>query len=309
MSRLDLTGERFGKLVALHIDKPYIKPSGRKISTWHCQCDCGNTTTVRTEYLRSGHTTSCGCSCGRVDIIGKKYGRLTVIKYVGSGKHLCKCECGNEVEVITENLNNGNTKSCGCYQKDRSSEASIKSLIGQKFGKLMVVERVENNRFGHICYKCKCDCGGMTIVDSTNLRNGTTNSCGCIKSKGEMIINSWLYKHNIKYTTQYSVDEIILDSGRHPFYDFAIFNDDGSLNCLIEYNGTQHYFFTGYGWDNEENFKKTQHRDIQKSEWCKKLNIPLYIIKYDDDINQKLYEILLSDMKKIQKEINEEEDV
>ena len=41
MKKLDLTNQRFGKLVALFPGEPYIKPSGIKNTTWVCQCDCG----------------------------------------------------------------------------------------------------------------------------------------------------------------------------------------------------------------------------------------------------------------------------
>lgn len=294
MKRIDLTNQRFGSLVAIEIAPSFIQPSGKKVSAWKCQCDCGNTVNVRTDNLRNGHTTSCGCACGRIDITGKQFGRLTVSHYVGNGQWECECKCGNRVVVKTYNLNSGNTKSCGCLQKDRASEASFISLIGNRYGKLLVVERVENNRFGHICYRCNCDCGGETIVDATNLRNGNTNSCGCIKSKGEMIINNWLQKHKINFISQYSHAEIILESGRRPFFDFAIFNPDGSIKCFIEYNGKQHYQATG-GWNTEEQFKITQSRDNQKKIWCEKLNIPLYIIKYDKDI-EKVLEGIIKDV-------------
>ena len=64
---------------------------------------------------------------------------------------------------------------------------------------LTVLERVGSNENQKALYKCKCDCGGITIVDANNLRNGNTNSCGCIKSKGEMKIQQYLQKKNIKY--------------------------------------------------------------------------------------------------------------
>ena len=54
----DLTNKRFGKLLVLHYN-------GK--AKWLCQCDCGNQTIVRSDYLKSGHTQSCGC-------IHKKYG-------------------------------------------------------------------------------------------------------------------------------------------------------------------------------------------------------------------------------------------
>lgn len=54
--KTDLTGQRFSRLLV-------IAEAGRKDRKvmWLCRCDCGNETTVRAYYLRSGHTTSCGC--------------------------------------------------------------------------------------------------------------------------------------------------------------------------------------------------------------------------------------------------------
>lgn len=54
--KLDLSGQRFGKLVVL---SPAENIGGR--TAWHCQCDCGRQTTVITSHLRNGHTRSCGC--------------------------------------------------------------------------------------------------------------------------------------------------------------------------------------------------------------------------------------------------------
>lgn len=56
MQRLDLSGQRFGKLVA----KRYVKAIDGG-SCWECLCDCGNIVDVSTTHLRSGHTKSCGC--------------------------------------------------------------------------------------------------------------------------------------------------------------------------------------------------------------------------------------------------------
>jgi hypothetical protein len=54
--RQDLTGRRFGKLVVLEISE--IAETRQK---WLCLCECGNSSLVRGEYLRSGETRSCGC--------------------------------------------------------------------------------------------------------------------------------------------------------------------------------------------------------------------------------------------------------
>lgn len=282
----DRTNIKYGKLTAIE----YLGKS-----MWRCKCDCGNEKIVYGGHLESGHTKSCGCyRSPRADLTGEKFGRLTVQEWAGNGKWKCLCECGNTILVQTDNLKSGNTKSCGCYQKEQASKVNFKDLTGQRFGKLIVLERVENDRFGHVNYKCQCDCGGITIVDATNLRNGITNSCGCLKSKGEMIINNWLQKHKINFISQYSHTEIVLESGRRPFFDFAIFNPDGSIKCFIEYNGKQHYQATG-GWNTKEQFELTANRDKQKREWCKKLNIPLYEIKYTDDIEKALEGIVKVD--------------
>ena len=56
--RRDLTGQRFGRLVALEIDSEKTKPSH---VYWRCKCDCGNENSVMTNLLTSGHIQSCGC--------------------------------------------------------------------------------------------------------------------------------------------------------------------------------------------------------------------------------------------------------
>lgn len=58
---MDLTGQRFGRLLVVEKDEPFITKSGQKQVRWLCQCDCGNTTSVSTAYLRNGKTKSCGC--------------------------------------------------------------------------------------------------------------------------------------------------------------------------------------------------------------------------------------------------------
>ena len=226
---LDLANQKFGKLLVIS----KAQKRNDKYTRWICQCDCGNQIEVRTDYLRNGHTTSCGCIKEQFfqqkDLVGQQFGRLTVIENLSGGKKKCKCQCGNIVEVKTDNLTSGNTQSCGCYQKDQTSKACFQSLVGNKYGKLTVIERDKNDKFNQVQYKCLCDCGGITTVSANNLRNGITNSCGCLKSKGEMLINKWLQDHNINFKTQYSIEEIILESGRHPLFDFAIFNKNNNI--------------------------------------------------------------------------------
>ena len=58
------------------------------------------------------------------DITGQKFGRLKVLYFTRSIKtrgayYMCRCDCGNEIEVKAINLRKGNTKSCGCLKKEK----------------------------------------------------------------------------------------------------------------------------------------------------------------------------------------------
>ena len=120
---LDLTGQRFGSLTVLQCTN-----RGRH-SSWLCRCDCGNEKSISSSALVSGRTKSCGCrrkaSAEHLihDLTNEKFGYLTPIRRDGYSKHgeirwLCKCDCGGNVTVGRSSLVTGNTKSCGCYDKE-----------------------------------------------------------------------------------------------------------------------------------------------------------------------------------------------
>jgi len=62
------------------------------------------------------------------DLTGQQFGRLTAISYTkisnGGAVWFCRCICGNELRVRSHTLISGNTKSCGCLQKDMTSVAT-----------------------------------------------------------------------------------------------------------------------------------------------------------------------------------------
>lgn len=59
--KVDLIGERFGRLVVVEEDEPYISPAGYKKVKWMCRCACGSMTSVAGGSLSTGKTKSCGC--------------------------------------------------------------------------------------------------------------------------------------------------------------------------------------------------------------------------------------------------------
>jgi hypothetical protein len=67
----------------------------------------------------------------RVDILGKKFGRLEVISFEGStdgGIALwrVRCECGTEFVACSNNIRYGRTRSCGCLRKELTRERNGK---------------------------------------------------------------------------------------------------------------------------------------------------------------------------------------
>lgn len=114
----DITGRRFGKLVAIKISsKRYGKKKNIK---WYCKCDCGKTVLVSSYGLCCGNTKSCGCSRIK-DITGLRSGKLVAIKPTNKRSNnscnviwLCKCDCGKTTLVASRNLQNKQVKSCGC---------------------------------------------------------------------------------------------------------------------------------------------------------------------------------------------------
>ena len=67
----------------------------------------------------------------RINRTGERFGRLTVVRFVGTGKNWvgiweCVCDCGNTVNVQYNNLHGGTTKSCGCLKLEKLIKRSTK---------------------------------------------------------------------------------------------------------------------------------------------------------------------------------------
>lgn len=134
MKRIDLTGQKFGKLTVVKFLGMIRDSQNRTHSKYLCKCDCGNFTEVRAGNLRSGSVKSCGCIRKDIehkynDLSGERFGRWTVLERVykeGMAGTLfkCECDCGNIGIVDSSTLLKGKSKSCGCYQKIYDSESN-----------------------------------------------------------------------------------------------------------------------------------------------------------------------------------------
>lgn len=158
MKRLDLTNQRFGRLIAIE-----PAPSNSHITKWKCLCDCGNEVIAATIDLRRGHTKSCGClqrektsKASLKNLQGEKFGYLEVLErdlnYQGKGSSThwyCVChKCNNIKSIATDTLRKG-AISCGCLKQSKG-EYKIMSLL-QKYDISFISEYIfddhKNRRF------------------------------------------------------------------------------------------------------------------------------------------------------------------
>lgn len=248
---IDLSNQRFGKLLVLK------KGNGRRTSgnqykaTWICQCDCGNITEVDGEKLRRGHTTSCGCEKKSnkgshfEDLTGQRFNRLTVIRFIPQNERtarqynwLCKCDCGNTIKASAYKLKSGLQQSCGCLKEE------MKPLIGNVNKKYKHV-----NKRLYSVYK-------MMLDRCYNTKSREYNNYG---GRGIKVCNEWLgdsgydvfadwafesgYDQNAKHG-DCTLERKYLDQGYNPNNCCWITNkqqqNNRRNNHRIEYNGEIH---------------------------------------------------------------------
>lgn len=215
------------------------------------------------------------------ELTGQQFGELKVLYRNGSknGRALwrCLCSCGKEIDITGNKLLTGHNKSCGCVSNKLRKE-NLEDLTGQKFSFLTVISRDEmDHKNGRRYWICQCDCGNKTVVCTNHLKSGAIKSCGCIKSKGEMIVSQLLREMDIPFERQKSFRELVGDKGTALKFDFYL-ND---MNILIEYQGEQHYQKTR-NWEDRNNFSQRQRYDQLKRDYCTNNGITLIEIPYTD---------------------------
>jgi len=118
----------------------------------------------------------------------------------------------------------------------------------------------------------------------------------CRESKGEKRIENYLMNSGNNFLQQYKFEDC-RNKLSLPF-DFAIFDENKKLICLVEYDGVQHYKPINFNGTSQEKadlgFSKTKENDNIKNLYCKRNEIPLLRIKYTDfDLIEPILEVFL----------------
>lgn len=132
----DIIGKKFNRLFVLEEDKEKTKNNRQR--NFKALCDCGNIISIRGDQLQSGKTQSCGClqkEKATKDLSSQIFGYLKVLYPTdkrgsdGSIFWHCKClRCGSECDVLSQYLQKGSTKSCGCLNTSYG-EAKIQDIL------------------------------------------------------------------------------------------------------------------------------------------------------------------------------------
>lgn len=201
-----------------------------------------------------------------IDIRGKKFGKLNVIREVESRKGtnalwLCKCECGNEIVVNGYLLRSGKKTNCGCDPKFNSGRfvkgEGLKDITGKRFGKLTVIriDRVENKRS---YWWVKCDCGTVKSVRGDTLK--VITSCGCDKKKQDIINLNITNHHELTYHPAYHIWNNMISRCDNPAdHAYADYGGRGIMVC-DEWRDIRKFC----EWADKNGFKGGQNLSIER---------------------------------------------
>lgn len=270
-----MINQRFGKLVVVE-----CIGSNHYGKIWRCECDCGNFHNVIAARLKNGTIKSCGCSKQYENLIGKKFGRLTVVKlHKKAGKNIqwvCRCDDGNQTIVKHDHLKSGHTQSCGCYNKERIRECLLHDLTGVHHSKLipLEVDKGKSQQEENIYWKCKCDCGKLCSVSATSIVSGNTKSCGCIL-KNQRGKNHPRWRHDIS-DKERELGKRKWNTDEHRKWRTSIFVRDGYICQISGQRGGQLVAHHIKSWNKYKNLRFDTNNGITIS---RKLHI-LFHRKY-----------------------------
>lgn len=150
------------------------------------------------------------------DLTGQKFGKLTVVnraesKIDSSGKKRtrwnCICDCGNAYVALSDYLKQSECPSCGCESKKNRVEKNRINNIGEKYGRLTIIDILWDERPAKAI--CKCDCGKDYIGTKADIISGHTRSCGCLQSENTSNANTKDWTGHISH---FGVEFICQDS-------------------------------------------------------------------------------------------------
>lgn len=198
-----------------------------------------------------------------------------------------KCLKCNRVFLMTPQDFLQSTYACPICANEARNRAKTKSTeqFKNELREVIGNELTLVSQYRKDCIKVtmKCNkCGQLFKATPSNLLR--SKGCPfCKSSRGEKCVRKYLKKKDVDFKEQFKIKKC-KDQRTLPF-DFAVFNKDGSLNCLIEYQGRQHFcdpfsWRTKHGPFNIQSVLDTQKHDAMKLQYCEEQGIKLIRINH-----------------------------
>ena len=130
-------------------------------------------------------------------------------------------------------------------------------LTGQKFGRLTVIARAENDKDNRAQFNCVCDCGKELVVRGKSLKTGNTSSCGCLHSEQLANRNVSSAKHHLRNHRLYKIWSSMKNRCYNP--KATNYNDYGGrgINICDEWKND---FKAFYNWAMENGYDENAGR-------------------------------------------------
>ena len=299
----DLIGKQYDKLIIIDA----YRNNENKIRI-KAKCECGNIIDIPYRSLQKNTNMCKQCKFKKIksnnlqnlkELINKQYGKLIIIDAYRNDKSeiriKAKCECGNIIDTRYRNLIIEKTKSCG-----KCKQINLNDLIGKKYNKLTIIDAKREK--GRIYVNAKCDCGNIKKYYYSCLKNGHTQSCGCINrtTNGESITRLYkIYKHiknrcyNIKdprYSDWGGRGIIVCDEWKDNFRNFkqwALNNGYNDTLTIDRIDNNDNYEPNNCRWITQKiqnrNKRNTKYITINNetktlADWCEIYNIKYKIV-------------------------------
>lgn len=101
-------------------------------------------------------------------------------------------------------------------------------------------------------------------------------------SRAEIKIEEILQENGMNFQEEYIFPGLCSSNGRPLRFDFVVFDDEGNIDFMIEYQGKQHYE-ASQKFGGKRGLYQQQHNDNQKRRFCALHNFKLIEIPYTDE--------------------------
>lgn len=140
--KIDLSGQRIGKLTVLSPAQTRISPCGSKKAYWLCKCDCGRKKEIAASSLLSGAVESCGCNVQKnTSTLNRTHGKSSTRLY----RIWCamKSRCNNKHFWEFENYGGRGIKVC--KEWDESFGGFETWALSNGYSDTLTIDRIDNS--------------------------------------------------------------------------------------------------------------------------------------------------------------------